>query len=204
MAGLSDWINGDNWSQIKTKFSAIVDILNGGTNGQFFGSNGAGNMPSWKTFVPEILGGTEDDILIKLSPDDNDYEWGKGVLPHIESFSDDTSHNIATTYTTAAVGSPNDGRQRNNLISFSSVIYGDNPAGIRFRIKKGGVTIKTVNFSVEGFGSNDVNNGTPFSYSFLDSLANPNSVYTVELFQRFKEGADPILSNHSLTIQSTI
>lgn len=75
MAGLSEWVNGDAWLAIKTKFNAVIAILNGGTDGQFFGSNGLGNMPSWKTFIPEIEGGIQGDVLMKLSSDPNDYGW---------------------------------------------------------------------------------------------------------------------------------
>lgn len=78
MALLDDWLNGDNWATIKTKFNAAIAVINGfalGTTGQFLRKSSSTDFAVEWVDNPLPAGGDAGDILTKASGTDYDVSW---------------------------------------------------------------------------------------------------------------------------------
>lgn len=120
MAGLSNWVNGNNWEVIKTKFNDIVSLLNGGTVGQVLGSNGAGNMPAWADVPnPETANGVAtqvSDVLKYLLIDIG--SWDMDALDNLDITIPDT--NIADIVACTVLISQDGGGNKRELTGWDA------------------------------------------------------------------------------------
>lgn len=99
MALLTDWLNGDNWATIKSKFSDLLNSYNG------------------------LAGGSTDQVLAKNSGSDFDYKWV--TPPDAPDYDPGVWRDITfnSGYTTPASDSSSGGKFQYRKDSFDRVYF---------------------------------------------------------------------------------
>lgn len=186
---LSNWLNTDKWGVLRDKFNAVRALLQGGTAGQKLVST-AGGDPQWvddNTSLPSQTGQSGK----YLTTDGTTPSWVTIVIPTAKSiFLLGRSGTINSNLPNSGVGgqgpsqigasivTPNDGFNRDCLLSFTVDVSGISTAPDDYiGFYKNGVILKDFYFVVR----TDYTAGLIASGTFVATNCDPNTVFTLQI-----------------------
>jgi len=180
----------------KNKINGIIDKLRGGYLGQVLVSLGNGvTDPQWSDIVPNIPGGTANQVLTKINATPNSYEFRDTYKPFVNN-AEVANTTISTNNTFLGVASKSDS-PRTNVITFGLQSYAVAETQFNVELLKNSVSIKTWQTSTNDTSTDLESYSDIKSISYVDQAAAASSTYQVKI-TKGSGSASIVISNFQI------
>lgn len=102
---LQNWLNGDNWAQIRDKFNAITTILKGGDAGKVLTGTGVGSDPAWQNLPSPAYPDQSGNAGKFLGTDGTNVSWQSVSGRDLKQTNASPGVNVPTSGTESKFGS---------------------------------------------------------------------------------------------------